>query len=84
MDAAEPFVDPVPVVAVPGRSHPLLLQALGMPVPSGPTQAVGAAFVDDTLPVIENKRHTVIIVSVSTATLMRVGTLTGHRQWCMW
>ena len=44
-------VDIVPLLAVAGGSHPLLLHALGMDVPFGPAPLVVAPAVDVVVPV---------------------------------
>ena len=51
MDTEPSVVDTVPLLALPGRSPPLLLHALGMDVPVGPAPLGGAPSVDDVVPV---------------------------------
>ena len=51
MDAEPSVADIVPLLAVAGGSHPLLLHALGMGVPFGPAPLVVAPAVDVVVPV---------------------------------
>jgi len=52
MDAEPSVDDTVPLLALPGRSHPLLLHALGMDVPVVPAPLGGAPSIDDVVPVV--------------------------------
>ena len=52
MDAEPSVVDPVPMLALHGRSNPLLLLALGMDAPVGPAPLGGASAVDVAVPVV--------------------------------
>ena len=52
MDAEPSVVDTVPLLALPGRSHPVLLHALGMDVPVVPAPLGGAPSIDDVVPVV--------------------------------
>ena len=52
MDAVPSVDDTVPLLALPGRSHPLLLHALGMDVPVLPAPLGGAPSIDDVVPVV--------------------------------
>ena len=50
MDAKPSVDNTVPLLALPGRSHPLLLRALGMYVPVVPAPLGGTPSIDDVVP----------------------------------
>ena len=69
MDAEASLPGIVPLLALPGRSHPLLLHALGMDVPVEPAPLGGAPVVDVVVPVSLASASPGIVVPEDAASL---------------